>query len=125
MKVLDPGHHYELTSLDGIDPPNGVSVPNRLFFVKREGPGYPGNVGHHAGTNLQEVMRVLIDRVQYLDNQIHDLSNDFVIKSLRDCILHLELRAAERHGRVLPNTRYDIENEPVCATCGHIACNVH
>jgi len=125
MKVLDPGHHYELASLDEAQPPNGVLLPNRLFFVKREGPGYPGNIGHHAGTNLQEVLRVLIDRVQYLDWQIPDPANQAVIKNLRECILQLELRAAERHGRVLPDTRLDIEREPVCNVCGHIGCNQH
>jgi hypothetical protein len=122
MRVLDPGHAYELVNLD--DPRDEVP-PNRLLFVKREGSGYPGNIGHHAGTNLQEVLRVLIDRVKYLEGQISDASNGMVIKNLRECILLLELRAAERHGRVLPNTRLDIENEPVCRACGHIACSQH
>ena len=62
MKVIDPGHKYELAHLDG----NGHEV---LTFVKREGDGYPGNIDHHAGTNLQEVFRAALDRVKYLDNQ--------------------------------------------------------
>ena len=122
MKVLDPGHEYELAILDDFE--NDLA-PQHLRFVKRFGPGYPGNVNSYAGTNLQEVLRVLIDRVQYLEAQISDPSNGMVIKNLRECILLLELRAADRHGRVLPNTRLDIENEPVCKMCGHIACEQH
>lgn len=60
MKVIDPGHVYELAHLDG-------QHVERLVFVKREGDGYPGNFGHHEGTNLQEVLRALIDRVEYLN----------------------------------------------------------
>lgn len=121
MKVLDPGHVYELSSIDAdVDWPS-----NRLLFVKRDGPGYPGNVGHHPGTNLQEVMRALIDRVLYLDSQIQDDVNAYVVRKLRECICALEHRAARRHGRMLSTLREDIENEPVCVTCGHIGCDQH
>jgi hypothetical protein len=59
MKVLEAGHKYELLSLDG-------GEPQILTFVKREGEGYPGNVGHHPGTTLQEVLRAEIDRGMYV-----------------------------------------------------------
>lgn len=120
MNVLDPGHRYELRHLDG----DGVST---LTFVKREGLGYPGNVGHWEGTNLQEVLRALIDRLQYLNGQIADRRNDRVLHCLRLAIWQLELRAAERHGRCDAAflAEYDvgqIEAYPTCATCGHIGC---
>ena len=44
MKVIDDGHEYLLDNLDG----EGVTP---LLFVKREGDGYPGNEGHHAGSS--------------------------------------------------------------------------
>lgn len=51
MRVVDPGHVYDLVSLDG-------GQVHRLTFVKRLGERYPGNVGFpHAGTNMQEVLR--------------------------------------------------------------------
>jgi hypothetical protein len=54
--VIDPGHEYELASLDG-------EKAVRLTFVKRIGARYPGNKGpSYSGTNCQEVLRVLIDR---------------------------------------------------------------
>lgn len=122
MRVIDAGHAYELRHLDG----DGASV---LSFVKREGPGYPRNVGAHEGTTLQEVLRALIDRVQYLDGQIKDARNEEVIEHLRRAILSLEIRAAERHGRSLNLDRADfmrlpagIETLPVCPKCLHIGC---
>src|SRR6266403_40383 len=96
MRVIDPGHHYELTNLDV-----GLEVYNfsDIVFVKREGVGYPGNVGHHSGTNCQEVLRVLIDRVKYLDNQIPDDNNETILGFLRLAVFNFEERAARRHGR--------------------------
>jgi hypothetical protein len=121
VKVLDPGHRYELAIFDGDE-----SFARVLQFVKREGEGYPGNVGHHEGTNIQEVLRALIDRLLYLDNQVPDHRNRDIVRRLRDSIWDLEKRAAERHGRDLQfrdiEHEPDIENEPVCRKCGHIGC---
>jgi len=120
MTVLDPGHKYALEVLDG----NG---DHHLMFVKREGPGYPGNVGHHSGVNIQEVCRALIDRVKYLDNQISCRENTEVLRCLRDAIWWLELRAAGRHKRVeefvkIAGFGANIEDLPTCEHCGHIGC---
>lgn len=127
MRVIDPGHVYELEWLDG-DPQNfGIlgETPseNTLTFVKREGPGYPGNVGHHAGTNLQEVLRAMINRVKYLDAQIKHQNNSGILANLRHSLWLLEQRAAERHGRRLVDITWsEIESVPTCGYCGHIGC---
>jgi hypothetical protein len=90
---------------------------------KREGPGYPGNVGSHPGTNIQEVLRVLIDRLKYLNNQIPDNHNSLALSDLREALWFLEHRAAERHGRFLKVWPWEIELEPTCRKCGHIGCD--
>lgn len=139
MKIIDPGHVYNLDWLDG----SPLSRESELSFVKREGDGYPGNVGHYPGTTLQEVIRALIDRVKYLDRQVPDWRNKSILYLLRQCIWLLELRAAQRHHRplelrtiMLPivigrdvhwleNTRDEfshIESLPVCRKCLHIGC---
>jgi hypothetical protein len=118
MKVLDPGHKYELNNLDG-------NAKTLLVFVKREGENYPGNIGHYQGTNLQEVIRALIDRLKYLNNQIPDESNLACIIKLRDCIWLLEDRAARRHNRDFDYYPSNIEFELTCPKCGHIGCNQH
>lgn len=132
MKVIDPGHVYELKWLDGEPDVQSRSCTeecsqNRLTFVKREGAGYPGNVGHHPGTTIQEVLRALIDRVNYLDNQIPHSANQSVITKLREAIGHLEFRAAARHGRdlqpFLMRMGQHIEDLPTCPKCLHIGCS--
>jgi hypothetical protein len=118
MQILDPGHLYTLKHLDG----DSVEY---LRFVKREGPGFPGNVGHYEGTNLQEVIRVLIDRLRYLNNQIPHERNTYCIMDLQDCLYGLEARAAERHGLEKEFKKFRaslIETYPTCDHCGHIVC---
>lgn len=120
MEIIDPGHVYALTCLDS----PGVDRKVMLTFVKREGEGYPGNVGQYPGTTTQEVLRALIDRIKYVNNQIHDDRNELVLYYLRFSIYNLEERAAERHGRVLPRDIIkEIELMPVCEKCGHIGCD--
>jgi len=92
MVVIDKGHLYRLESLDG-------SETQELRFVKRVGPGFPGNEAPpYAGTNIQEVLRVLINRVQYLDGQIATWHNKIIIACLKCAFNLLEQRAAGRHG---------------------------
>ena len=119
MKVIEPGHIYQLQSLDG-------SPYELLTFVKRIGEKYPGNKGAaHPGTTIQEVCRALISRVEYVDGQIPNWRNKFVVLHLRAVIHLLELRAAERHGRELKAHTAGIERLPTCPTCGHIECAEH
>lgn len=117
MDVLDPGHDYLLSSFDG-------GEPVRLTFVKRNDPPekYPGNDNAYPGTQIQEVAKALIERVQYVDNQIPHVVNKSTIHLLREIITLLEHRHAERHAYKLPNLRLDIENMSFCQTCGHIMC---
>lgn len=118
MKIIDPGHRYELKWLDSDDNSNG-----ELWFVKREGDKYPGNIGHHPGTNIQEVLRVLIDRVKYLHHQNPHRRNPTLIEDLRNAIYQLEMRAAEKHDRCLIlDYNIPIEEMLVCIKCGHIGC---
>lgn len=134
MNVIDPGHVYDLDWLDG-KPRTSVeghviAPENRLVFVKREGDGYPGNVGHHPGTNLQDVLRALIDRVSYLNRQIPHVNNVWILVNLRRSVWLLEQRAAERHGRkfdvpvpsIVDTPDVKIEALPICSGCGHIGC---
>lgn len=115
MDVIDAGHKYVLRHLDGY----GTET---LTFVKREGEGYPGNVGHYEGTTMQEVLRVLIDRAKYVNAQIPCEETEAGIIHMREAIRQFELRAARRHGRML-SAPLTIEDAPTCAKCGHIGCN--
>lgn len=125
MKVLDKGHTF---LLDILDYDGRGEVLNTLEFVKREGQIYPGNVGKHPGTNLQEVYRACISRLVYLDKQINDPNNILCIEFTRLCIAYLEYRAARRHGRKLllsVNELEQIETLSTCDKCGHIKPELH
>ena len=121
MKVLDPGHNYTLTAYDSkMRRRDDYHNYECLIFMKREGSGYPGNYGAHAGTNCQEVLRVLIDRVIYLDNQIKCEENKIIVKHLREALWQFEVRAADRHGKTFPFTSHNIELRPTDPKDGHI-----
>ena len=123
MIVLDDGHKYLLNLLDSEN-------YETLTFVKRCSPPekYPGNTNSYSGTNMQEVIRALINRLKYLDKQIADYRNYLNIVLLRQILLLLEQRAAERHNRklILNQTEYQtIELLSVCEKCGHIKPEEH
>ncbi len=117
MKVIDPGHEYELQALDG-------GAPQHLVFVKREGRNYPGNVGEHPGVLTQEVLRACLDRALYMNAQASCAETDVIIASLRTAIMAFEVRAARCRGVAieLPNLA-DIDKTQTCPTCGHIQCD--
>jgi len=135
MKVLDPGHDYILDKLDSdgydpICPQCGNTEEANLTFVKRQGEMYPGNTNSYEGTNMQEVLRVLINRCMYVNNQIFSEDTLKTIDALRQAFFYLERRAADRHGRELPQVVISedfgsigsIEYYPHCSKCGHIGC---
>src|SRR5258708_235493 len=97
MKVLDPGHHYSIECY----PCNQARKSSRhnlpsVAFVKKTGLDYPGNEEPPLdGTNCQEMFRVLIDRVTYLDGQKPCPQNKAILMHLRTSLYLLEFRAAE------------------------------
>lgn len=126
MRTIDPGHHYELATLDG-------DVKQTLQFVKRVGERYPGNEEpSYPGTTSQEVIRALIARTKYVNSQEPDPMNQVAIRGLRNALRAFETRAAERRGEIEQffdvtdeDATMQIEEHPTCTTCGHIACGKH
>jgi hypothetical protein len=118
VTIIDPGHSYLMDQLDSQE-------KARIDFVKREGVKYPGNVGHHPGIIVQENLRVLIDRLEYVNNQIWYPENDIVIDNLRMNIWLLESRAKKTRKEFLDASRFCIEKLNTCRTCGHILCSKH
>lgn len=92
MIEVDKGHTFYLQVFD-----YPGDAHSSLIFMKRKGDKYPGNKDSYPGTNSQEVIRALIARIKYVDNQIQDSRNQVVIWHLRECLYLMEERAAERH----------------------------
>lgn len=117
IEIIDPGHEYKLPSFDG-------ELAQTITFLKREGEGYPGNVGSHAGTTLQCVLRACLDRVEYLHAQIPHENNYGIVSHIRHALLLLEQRAAERHGiNPMSLTLTSASENPLCGVCGHVTCH--
>jgi hypothetical protein len=138
MKELEPGHVYDLQTLDVPVEVEGEfnqyfeGSSQELIFVKRVGEKYPGNEGEpHPGTTVQEVCRGIIARLKYVNNQEFHAVNVSCINYARIIILQLEERAAERHGFRLPESLRtwvgasvlpEVETWLTCEGCGHIVC---
>lgn len=117
MKVVDPGHCYLLDSLDG-------DAPQTLIFVKRQGAKYPGNIGSHPGTTMQEVLRALVERAEYVNAQWPCAETQLAIGQLKAAIYLFEVRAARTHGRVLAAPLPDVVSGATrCPACGHVGCS--
>lgn len=96
MKVVEPGHIYELKQLDG----NGE--PLRLVFVNRE------EGTEHPGTQTQEVLRMeidmlscLIDRTNHCDACLRWEGNDRIIKAMSEAQRQMRLALLYHEQRVL------------------------
>lgn len=82
MKIIEPGHIYELSSLDG-------DLQQLLTFVNRE-------ITKHPGTQTQDVLRCLIDRTMHCDSCLRWEGNDEIIHHLRMALVLHEARALIR-----------------------------
>lgn len=93
MKILDPGHLYELDSLD-TELFTEFHPTVTLRFVKRK--VVPGRQETWAGTTNQEVLKVLIDRVRVLDMEVPSPVNQDILYHLRMALALHEARALVR-----------------------------
>lgn len=121
-KILDPGHHFELLTLDG----KSLDERHHLVFVKRcdkDNPlRFPGNHDSYPGTTLQSVIRCLHSRIAYLDGQHHCEENTEIMLLLRKANYLLEKRAAKRHDLAFDMTADEAIDAPMCPQCGHVTC---
>ena len=119
MKILDAGHKYEVDALDG-------GEPQVIQFVKRCGEGFPFNASESGGTNCQEVLRILIDRVDYLQRQKPCAESEAISSLLKTALLLFEVRAARNHGHTLAmGDLMQCVREKPCGKCGHVGCEKH
>ena len=94
MKIIEPGHIYQLTHLDGVG-------TTKLTFVNRE------EGTKHEGTQTQEVLRALIDRTRHCHKCLPWHGNRSIVQYLR---LALALHEARALVRKVEKELYDPEN---------------
>jgi hypothetical protein len=111
MRPLDTGHLYEIANLA---PDGGPAGTQQIRFVKRL--LVEGRTEQYPGTICQELLRVIIDRVQTLDKECPWPGNVAIVTKAREMLLLFEIRALERKlskGEIVP------ERLAVSAVDGH------
>ena len=97
MRVITTGHKYELDHFESHGLP-GCPVQTLQFIEKEK--TLSGEVHTvNDGTTNEEVLKVLIDRVQYLNGKFPCRENAIVITKLEEALMWLNKRTAERVAR--------------------------
>jgi len=94
MIVLTTGHKYELASFEG--------GPGQLLQFIEKVPIAQGSRELRTvndGTTNEEVLKVLIDRLQYLNGKFPCRENALVITKLEESLMWLNKRTADRLAR--------------------------
>jgi hypothetical protein len=93
MKVKVEGHSYELSNFE-----NKETKGQILNFIHKEPTG--ANDGTLKtimdGTTNEEVLEVLIDRMQFLQSKFPCRENSIVITNLEESLMWLNKRTADR-----------------------------
>ena len=88
MKVVTPGHEYELLNS------TGTRVIGVLQFLQKKG----GKIIKDGTTN-EQIIKVLIDRIEFLQEKVPCDENTEAIQSLQKALAALEKRTADRVDR--------------------------
>lgn len=92
MKVLTQGHKYELANFENkeasqviqfIEKSPDITEPTKLNTI-------------NDGTTNEELLTVLIDRLQYLNSKFPCRENSIVITKLEESLMWLNKRTADR-----------------------------
>lgn len=96
MKILTPGHKYELENFE-----DGPMPPQAIQFIEKR----PLDEDHsvlvtaYNGTTNEELLRVLIDRMSFLQAKFPCRENAIATTHLETALLWLEKRTADRKSR--------------------------
>lgn len=95
MKVIREGHKYELENFEV-----GGSLKQTIQFIEKEPhphPTFPGEmITIHNGTTNEDLLKLLIDRMQFLQSKFPCKENAIVITNLEESLMWLEKRTADR-----------------------------
>lgn len=98
MKILTKGHKYELANVE-----NPACSQTLQFIEKKQ--GFDGTLQTvNDGTTNEEVISVLIDRLQELQNKSPCRENAIVITKLEESLMWLNKRTADRFARGVEGT---------------------
>lgn len=113
MRIQEPGHVYFVANVDG-------PGEQRIVFVRRRGANAEllPEIERERGILSQELVRVLVDRVRYLNDEDPCAEDVAIIGHLRDVLRLFEARAARRTIEKLAMP----EVAEACPICHHLLC---
>lgn len=121
MRVIEPGHVYEVEHVDANDDDRRLNRHSTVIrFVRRRddhGELLPEH-DRECGILTQELLRVAIDRTLYLYAEAPCEEDTEILLALRRALVLYESRAARRNIEKLAQP----EEQPVCPVCHHIFC---
>lgn len=94
MITKDEGHKYELQHYG-----NEGGTESLTFIKKTPNTATNELLTEYDGTTNEEVLRVLIDRLQYLQTKFPCRENSIVITKLEESLMWLDKRATDREKR--------------------------
>ncbi len=105
MKVLTPGHHYELPNFD--EPK--VKGQRLQFIHKKSDKKDPTKQCKliSDGTTNEEVLRVLIDRSEFLNKSLPSTETTLALKNLKEALYWFEKRTEDRKQRKVEGTHVE------------------
>lgn len=99
MKVITAGHKYELAHFEGAGFPD-APVQTLQFIEKAPiSEGSKEMLTVNDGTTNEEVLKVLIDRLHYLNGKFPCRENAIVITKLEESLMWLNKRTSDRQAR--------------------------
>ncbi len=96
MKILTPGHKYELANFEKV-----AAAGQVLQFIQKE--GEPLKTVKDGTTN-EEVLAMLVDRLQFLNKKLPSLDTQIAISRCEDALLWLKKRTQDRKARGVEGT---------------------
>lgn len=100
MQVITPGHTYEASNFDN---PNSSQTIQFIHKKQGETPGVLVLVSD--GTTNEEVLKILIDRMNYLQAHVPCRENAIAITNLEQALMWLEKRTMNRIARGVEGTK--------------------
>src|SRR6218665_678040 len=94
MDIITEGHKYKLTNFEN---PNEGQI---IQFIEKTPGREPGSLYLvNDGTTNEELLKVLIDRLTYLNGKFPSRENSIVITKLEESLMWLNKRTADRKAR--------------------------
>lgn len=101
MRVLTPGHNYELAYFE-----DAAAAGQRLQFIEKTPvPNCKGElVTINDGTTNEEVLKMLINRLMFLANKLPSRATSIAITKCEEALMWLEKRTRDRQERGVEGT---------------------